>query len=505
VGEGAVGNLQVSRINKDPHLLSPFYFSSFIPVLNSELQISFPKDMVIRYRLFGMDSSKVEVRQESKRRENIFTFRCTDCPAEKRYADAPDQPWYATHVIFYIDSYKDKSGNTVRYLSGADDLYRLSYDFVRSINAAPGPELKHIVDSLSTHAASDREKAMKIYSWVQQQIKYVAFEQGMEGFIPRDANLVCKRRFGDCKDMSSILTLMMRSANIPAYYTWIGTRGLPYRFSDLPLPLVSNHMICTIRLDGQYIFLDGTDPTCIFGFPSAGIQDKEAMISVNEHEYKILKVPVVDKKENTITDSTWLELTDRGIRGRIKKEYTGYFSMRFRGRLNYSKQKDLENTIKEECGRGSNKFRLNSFRVLPAGNPDSASLTVNFSLPDYASRIGNEWYLNLNLFKFYEHQEIDYPKRKSPVEYNFKFRKRYVTLLQIPDGYRVDYLPQGKSYHNTVWGFDLQYEQKGRLLILTQEFDNDHLLLEPDQFALWNKVLENLFPLYKETLTLSKT
>jgi hypothetical protein len=77
--------------------------------------------------------------------------------------------------------------------------------------------------------------------------------------------------------------------------------------------------------------------------------------------------------------------------------------------------------------------------------------------------------------------------------------------LQIPDGYRVDYLPQGKSYHNAVWGFDLQYEQKGRLLILTQEFDNDHLLLEPDQFALWNKVLENLFPLYKETLTLSKT
>jgi hypothetical protein len=29
--------------------------------------------------------------------------------------------------------------------------------------------------------------------------------------------------------------------------------------------------------------------------------------------------------------------------------------------------------------------------------------------------------------------------------------------------------------------------------------------MEPDHFELWNKVLENLFPLYKETLSLTKT
>jgi len=28
------------------------------------------------------------------------------------------------------------------------------------------------------------EKARRIYSWVQQSIKYIAFEQGMEGFVP---------------------------------------------------------------------------------------------------------------------------------------------------------------------------------------------------------------------------------------------------------------------------------------------------------------------------------
>lgn len=504
VGEGAVGNLEVSRINKNPHLLNPFYFASYVPVINSELKISAPKDMVIRYRLMGTDTAKVELNIEKKRHENIYTFRFPNCPAEKRYGDAPDQPWYATHVIFYIDSYQDETGNRIRYLSNLDDLYQLNYSFTKTINTGLQPELKYIVDSLTAGSSSLSERAKRIYSWVQHQIKYVAFEQGMEGFIPRDANLVCKRRFGDCKDMSSILTTMMKAAGIPAYYKWIGTRNLPYAFSDLPLPLVSNHMICTIRVDDQYIFLDGTDPTCIFGFPSAGIQEKEAMISISEKEYKILKVPAISKKENTLTDSTWLELTDQGIEGRIKKIFTGYFSMHQKGKLQYSNKADLKDEIKNECSRGSNKFILDSFQIEAVPGQDSAALTASFRLPDYARKLGPDWYLNLNLFKFYEHEEIDYPKRKIPIAYNFKYRRSYVTLLKIPEGYKVDYLPKGKSYHNAVWGFDLQYEQKGNLLILTQEFDNDHLMLEPDQFALWNKVLENLFPLYKETLSLTK-
>jgi len=39
---------------------------------------------------------------------------------------------------------------------------------------------------------------------------------------------------------------------------------------------------------------------------------------------------------------------------------------------------------------------------------------------------------------------------------------------------------------------------------MTQSFENNHLLLQPDKFQAWNKVLENLFPLYKETISLSK-
>ena len=504
VEPGAIGNLQVSWHNTDPHLLSPFYFANNIPVLNSELKITISKDISIKYVLAGLDTANISVNVESKHHNNIYTFNYKNCPADKSYADAPGFAWYSPHVIFYIEKYKDEKGNVIPYLSNADDLYRLNYSYLKKMNPVTNGELKHVVDSLTTNLTSPESRARAIYSWVQQNIKYVAFEDGMGGFVPRDAGLVCSRRFGDCKDMASILTEMMHDAGVTAYYTWIGTRDLPYTFSHLPLPLVSNHMICTILLNGKYLFLDGTDPTCVFGMPSSATQDKEAMIAIDDKNYKILKVPAIEKERNVLVDSTWLTLGPDGIKGKIKRTLTGYQAMDMFGKLMYWDKKNIDKDVKNEFTRGSNKFQLDTFHFDRKPVADEISVFADFSLPDYAKKIGNDYYLNMNLFKFFFSEQIDYPKRKMPVEFSYKYEKKYVTSLKIPDGYKLSYLPQGKSYHNEVWGFDLQYQQKGNLIILTQEFDNEYLLLTNDDFQQWNKVLENLLPLYKETLSLTK-
>jgi hypothetical protein len=504
VGPGAIGNLQISIRHKDPHLLSPFYFTRGIPVLNAELRISFPQQMQLRYLIKGIHADKIAFTREEHHGEITYTFHGTDLVREEGYEDAPDADWYATKVIFFIEKYKDEQGQTINYLSSADDLYQLDHGFLRDINKSVGPDLKRIVDSLTVHAANDEDKARNIYGWVQQHIKYIAFEQGMEGFVPRDANLICSRRFGDCKDMSSLLTCMLQAAGVHAYYTWVGTRDLPYTYAETPTPIVDNHMICTVQLNDKYIFLDGTDPFCVFGMPTAFIQGKQAMVAIDDRTYKIMTVPVIPKETNTLTDSTWLELTAEGLKGNISLDLKGYASMRMQASLSYTDTKDLAEFMKNRFFRGSNKFHLDTFRVVDLHDKGHIAIAAGFRLPDYAKHIGDDWYINLNLFKFFLHQEIDYPKRLIPISYNYLDKRRYVIALKLPDGYSVSYLPQNKSYHNAVWGFNLLYEQRGDLLILTQEFDNDYLMLQPDQFAEWNKVLENLFPLYKETVSLSK-
>jgi hypothetical protein len=264
-------------------------------------------------------------------------------------------------------------------------------------------------------------------------------------------------------------------------------------------------MICAIQLTAnEFKFLDGTDPTCIFGMPSSGIQDKEAMIGMGPDKYRIVTVPSAPRTVSIKTDSCFLQFTDKGITGSISEHMTGYFAMNTHGLLNYYNEKDKEEYMKSRFVRGSNKFHLTSYEVANKASKENIALTARFELQDYARKLGDEWYINLNLQKLYEHEEIDYPRRTMPVEFDFRFINRYVTVLTIPEGYKVSYLPQGKSFKNSIWGFTLDYQQKGNVIILTQEFYNDHLMLQSNQFKDWNEVLEHLFPQYKESISISK-
>lgn len=292
--------------------------------------------------------------------------------------------------------------------------------------------------------------------------------------------------------------------HVPAYFTWIGSRALPYDYSEVHLPITDNHMIAAVKLDTGYIFLDGTDPYCVFGTPSGHIQGKQALIGINEHEYKIIRVPEYEKEKSHLVDTTYLDLTEKGINGSVSISMTGYIATDMYTMMSYTNEKEREKYMKGYFNRGSNKFKLNKYEITDTDNPNSFRLTGQFELQDYGKKIADDWYLNLNLFKFYEHQEIDYPKRTIPIKHDYKSTSEYVTILNIPEGYKISYLPESKSFRNDVWGFDITYEQKNNQVVLTQRFENNSLLLQPDKFQQWNKVLENLFPMYRETISLSK-
>ncbi|MEI9947184.1 MAG: transglutaminase-like domain-containing protein [Chitinophagaceae bacterium] len=174
--------------------------------------------MSIKYIIKGINKDKIQFTSETKKGEITYTFKVSNLPKEMMYADAPDNSYYSLHVIFFIDSYRTEKGNTVKYMSSLDDLYHLNWNFVKDVNQQTGTEIKRITDSLVNGISSTEERVKRIYQWVQKNIKYVAFEEGMEGFVPRDANLVCSRRFGDCKDMSSILTMMLKHAGATALF-----------------------------------------------------------------------------------------------------------------------------------------------------------------------------------------------------------------------------------------------------------------------------------------------
>jgi hypothetical protein len=502
--QNAVQHLEYTQFHKDAHLLSPFYLPGSVPVMSAIYTVIVPNNITIKYLIKNDTKGIFQFSEEKRKKETIYKWTLTKYKGEDYFSNAPDNSYYEPHIIVYVSGFEEdnKSHN---FLNNLDDLYQWNVSFTKDLNRTGDAALQKIVDSLVEGKKTETEKAKSIYKWVQQHIKYVAFEAGLEGFKPRQAAEVCSKRYGDCKDMSSIITQMLRMASVKAYYTWIGTRDIPYKYSELPLPIVDNHMISAANINNEWIFLDGTDPHAKYGVPPSSIQNKEALVAINDKEYKVITIPVTDAPKSGIIDSTFISFTPDGIKGTEKVDYFGYFGEDIYNTLLYRDENETRDFVKTKMGKGSNKFILGNYKINEV-NPDEniLNITADFDIPGLGKKVGNEYYINLNLEKLFENQVIDTAKRKIPIEHDYKYVLKQYHILQIPDGYTVTYQPKNFSFENDLVALKIQYEVKGGKIIACQELHNKNLLVQPDKFAEWNKAAKAAALQYKEQVVLEK-
>ena len=502
--QNSIQHIEYSQFQKDAHLITPFYLPGTLPVLNATYTIAVPNDITIKYIVKNDPTGMFQFSMEKKRKETIYKWTIKNEKGDEDFGNAPDNRYFIPHVIIYVASFENENG-TQSFLNDLSDLYKWNNAYTRDLNTSNDEGLKKIVDSLVKGKTSETEKAGVIYKWVQQHIKYVAFENGLEGFRPRQAAEVCNKRYGDCKDMSSIITQMLRMAGIKAYYTWIGTRSIPYEYSEIPLPIVDNHMISVANINNEWVFFDGTDPHAKYGMPPSSIQDKQALVAINENEYKLLRVPVTPAKNSMIIDSTFITFTPDGVKGYEHVTYNGYFGEDVYNNLLYLDEKGTKDYVKSRMSKGSNKFILGTY-VIKKISPDDniAGITADFEIPGYGKKSGNEYYINLNLEKLFEKRLIDTLVRKVPIEEEYKFIIKQYHVLEIPPGYTVTYQPQNFTFENELVGLKISYEVKNGKIIATQEYQNNKLLINPADFAEWNKAATAVSLQYKEQVILEK-
>ncbi len=500
----AVQHLQYTLFNKDAHLLSPYYLPSSVPVMSATYTVIVPNGISIKYLVKNDSKGQFKFSEEKRKKETVYKWSVNKYKADESFDDAPDDSYYEPHVVVHVTEY-EMDNNKISFLKNVDDLFKWNISFTKDLNTKPDASLQKIVDSLILGKKNETEKAASIYKWVQQHIKYIAFEAGLQGFTPRQAADICNKRYGDCKDMSSIITQMLKLANIKGYYTWIGTRHLPYKYTEIPTPIVDNHMISVANINNEWIFLDGTNPHSMYNMPSYSIQDKEALIAISEKEYKILKVPITASNKSGMIDSTFVSFTKDGIKGKEKVDYFGYLGEENYISLLYKNETERKVFVKTKMEKASNKFILGDYKITEVNPSDNnLNITVDFEIPGYGKKIANEYYINLNLEKLFENKVIDTEKRKIPIEEDFKFIMKQYHILQIPDGFTVTYKPQNFNFENELVSLKITYEIKNGTVIAYQEYENKCLLIEPVKFEEWNKAAKAITTQYKEQVVLEK-
>lgn len=490
---------------KDPRFLSGFIFGTYLPQGKVSFTVRTTKDVDIYFKVLNDPENEIDFRKTEKGNNVTYTWTGADIAAVKSEDKSPSIRYFAPQLICYVKSFRTKKGE-VRVLSDLNDLYAWYNTFVRDLNKQNSDELVEIVKKIQAQSRDKRELVRNVFYWVQSNVRYIAFEQGMRGLIPHSGTYVCEKRYGDCKDMANLIVNMLAIAGVEAHHTWIGTRDLPYRYTELPSPLVDNHMIATwISDEGEYYFLDATGEYTPFGLPTSMIQGKEALIARGPDKFEVRVVPVIPKTVNYMTDSMRLKIDGNSLAGEGVSALHGFSKVFGAYQMNRTDDNDVKKYVTRLLGKGSNKFYLDRYEIRDLADRDNPThIPYAFHIDDYYQKVGDEIFVNLNLNKDYYNASINTALRKTPIENEYLYTKFEHIVLSIPDGYAVEYLPENFVFSGDHFGCEISYVHKGNEIYYSKTFYLDYLLLEKTGFDNWNKAVKRISEAYKEAIILKK-
>lgn len=499
-GAKKVYNYQTEFV--DPFLLHKFLFGSHLPVKNSTLEIRTDKNINIGYKIFNDPSNSIQFSRTEKKGKWIYKWTLKDVKPIKFEGNSPGFLYLVPHINVYIKDYM-VNNNKVEVLDDVKKLYAYYKGFTKNLNQTEDPALKAISLQITKNLTHDDDKVKAIFYWVKDNIKYIAFENGYEGFVPREASLIHERKFGDCKDMASIITAMAKYANVKnVFISWIGTREIPYSYDELPTPAVDNHMVALYKKGEEYIFLDATDKETLYGIPTAFIQGKEALYGEGD-SYKIIPVPIVPAERNEILEQVKLKIEKDKLVGLGKIEFNGYNRSRILLRIGDATNKTRFEMIKSLVLKGNNKFNLKDYTEENIKDRDKPyQINYNFDLGNYIVKVDKEMYVNLFLDKPLEKVIIE-KDRSAKFEFEHLNYINAQYELDIPLNYMVKYLPKNFSLDNDYIKADIVYEVKNDTIFLNLSLKQKKLMLDKPDFELWNKMIKDLKNNYADTLILS--
>lgn len=168
----------------------------------------------------------------------------------------------------------------------------------------------------------------KLVAWLHSQVRYTGLQFGEAAFVPRSPEETLVRRYGDCKDLSTLLVGLLRASGIPASLALLRTQTDDV-VETLPGFGLFDHAI--VYVPGKTpLWIDATDDFALPGQLPPPAQGRFTLVAAPTTE-GLLRTPESTSADNTFTTSRDVFLAERGP-SRISevKEMTGALAALYR-------------------------------------------------------------------------------------------------------------------------------------------------------------------------------
>ncbi len=485
---------------RDVKYLTSLYFHNPIPSVEKIIEFRIPSWLEADLREFNFGKTGIE---KSSVKENDITriiYKLKDVDAFQRESSSPNHAISYPHIICVSKAYTENGQRKVLFES-VKDLYKWYHSVCASIGNDPAA-LKDKVAALTAGKKTDIEKIESLFYWVQDNIRYIAFEDGIMGFKPDAAQNVFSKKYGDCKGKANLLKEMLKLAGYDARLTWIGTSDLPYDYS-LPSLAVDNHMICTVILNGKRYFLDGTEDYIAFNDYAQRIQGKQVLIEDGDN-FIIDKIPDFPAERNSVRTIRKMNIEEGTIKGNTAMEYNGESKIMLQRVVTSIRTENKKDALSGFLRKSNDNVVVNNIKE-PEFNDRQKSLQVSFDFTanNQVTKTGNELYVVMDWDKEFAGMEFE-ADRKNDYEFNQKYYLTSQAELVIPAGYKVDYLPEPFKKSTPEYSFEGSFTNKGKSIVYSKTIIVNKPILHKDGFEQWNSFIKSINKFYNDQVVLVK-
>jgi hypothetical protein len=497
---GEVWNVTSIKKIGDAKYLTTIYFEEEFPVLERTIRFIIPSDLEIEIKEFNLTGYKITRQQRTEGSNTVIEFLARELAGLQSESFGRGMQYNHPHLLVLLKSVS-QSGKKTNILASAQDLYSWYSSLTKQLK--PNPQMfQQTVNQLIKDKPTDEEKIKSIYYWVQDNIRYIAFEDGIAGFKPDEAHNVFEKKYGDCKGMANLTKEMLRAAGFDARLTWIGTKRIMYD-QTLPSLAVNNHMICTVILGSKRFFLDPTEKYMPFGENADRIQNRSVMIEDGD-KFILDKVATAEKNRDVDARNLVARIDGENLEGSYKVNLKGEAKKNFLYSYNYTKT-DLRNEfVSDFISNGNKNVQTRDVR-LPNIEERSGPLSLECALTftGAVSSFNNEYYIDIDPSKHFKNWTIK-DTRQSDVDFGEKVNKKTSIELQIPKGYTVSMLPESVTVNEPEFFFSLNYKLAGNKIVYTKELSIPEGIIKKQSFQKWNDAIKKLVKAYENQIVLKK-
>ncbi len=436
-----------------------------VSVEKSSYTFSCKPDFKIRYKELNILTPVVK--GTNKQGEDTYTWQVSNIKAskyepyspvyEKMNARVKVSPQAGFNYLGVSGSFNDWNG-----------MGKWIYDKLLSSRKALPQSTISKMQEITAGIADPKEKAKKIYEYMQGKTHYISVQVGIGGYQPFLASDVDQQNYGDCKALVNYTQSLLKAVDIDSYYCIVKSGSLKSSpLTDFASMNQFDHVILCLPFKSDTTFLECTSQQIPFGFLGDFTDDRD-VLACTPNGGRLIHTPKYTAQNNLQQCKASFTLDATG-------QLTGDMTTTFRGTQYDNREGIIHEAPKEQVKSLQREYPINNLDIEKFGYKQDKKIqpvtteTIKLTAPDYGSVTNGKIDFIANAINRVGSVPKEVRNRHTDLYINRGYTDEDEITYKLPKGYHVDIRPAplniekpfGKfSAQITVVGDELVYKRK---------------------------------------------